>query len=101
MADPNTTRAAQPQQFNISWIDGHRDPQVKPNPFYPKGIDVDGVRPGQTGCRVALPYPAKRIGNYIVECKLCGFRLSLTTAGRPDDPRSVSVPCKMEAASER
>jgi hypothetical protein len=91
-------RNAPAQQFDIKWIDGRRDPQVKPNPAYPKGIDVVGVRPGEIGCRVDLPYPARRIGSYVIRCKLCGYRMFITTAGRPDDPRSVSVPCNMEGA---
>lgn len=89
-----TIREAKPQQFNIRWIDSGQYPKVQPNPAYPTGIDVVGVGGDEDGCRVALPYPAKRIGSYIVKCKLCGFRLALTTAGRPDDPRSVSVPCR-------
>lgn len=87
-------RDAQPQQFDIEWRDAGLEPRVKPNPAYPEGIDVSGVAPGEIGCRVALPYPAKRIGSYLVRCRLCGYRLALTTAGRPDDPRSVSLPCK-------
>lgn len=90
-----TIRDAPPQQFRIEWIDGNREPQVQPNPAYPEGIDVVTVEPGEVGCRVKLSYPARRIGMYLVECKLCRVRLALTTAGRPDDPRSVSVPCKI------
>lgn len=88
-------RDAPAQQFDIDWHDSGREPQVKPNPAYPTGIDVVGVKPGELGCRVALPYPARRCGAYKVVCKLCGYRLILSTAGRPDDPRSVSVPCRM------
>jgi len=86
------------KQFEITWIDGRREPQVKPNPAYPDGIDVSGVRAGERGCRVKLPYPAKRVGSYLVACKLCNFSLALTTAGRTDDPRSVAMPCKIETA---
>jgi len=88
-------RDAPSQQFSIRWLDGGREPQVKPNPAYPAGKDVDATAGAQTSCRVALPYPAKRIGSYIAECKLCGIRVGVTTAGRPDDPRSVAIGCKV------
>lgn len=92
-------REAPLAQFHIRWIDSGKWPQVKPNPNYPQGIDISGVSEGETGCRVALPYPAKRIGAYAVECRLCGYRLSLTTAGRPDDPRSVALPCRVDGTT--
>jgi hypothetical protein len=82
------------RQFAVRWIDSGREPQAKPDPDYPEGRDVSGVRAGEIGCRLALPYPAKRVGNYSIVCKLCGFALLLSTAGRPDDPRSVTMPCK-------
>ena len=82
-------------KFIVDWIDRGREPQSPPNPAYPNGIDVAGAKPGETACKVELPYPAKRIGMYRVECTICGFSLTLTTAGRPDDPRSVTVPCHM------
>lgn len=94
----STIRDAPPAQFIVTWHDSGQWPKVKPNPAYPEGIDVSGVRDDEIGCRVKLPYPAKRIGAYTVECRLCGYRLSLTTAGRPDDPRSVAVPCKRVVA---
>jgi hypothetical protein len=43
-----------------------------------------------------LPYPAKRIGHYRIECELCGLRVACTTAGRPDDPRSIRIACKLQ-----
>ncbi len=82
-----------PQQFKIDWVDHHREPQCKPNPDYPDGIDIDVTQGEETTCTVALPYPARRCGLYIVACTLCGYRMALTTAGRPDDPRSVKLPC--------
>jgi hypothetical protein len=81
-------------QFNIEWIDSGSEPTQKPNPDYPKGIDLDGTRPGQKGCRTPLPYPAKRCGYFIIQCLTCHYRIAVTTAGRPDDPRSVRLPCK-------
>ncbi len=80
-------------QFKIEWRDSGREPQCPPDPRYPDGIDVDGIAARAEGCKTALPYPAKRCGAYIVECTICGIRVGVTTAGRPDDPRSVRLPC--------
>ena len=38
----------------------------------------------------------ERCGVYLVECKICGSSVALTTAGRIDDPRSVTIACKIE-----
>ena len=75
------------------WIDGGREPQMPPDPAYPDGVDIDLAAGAARSCRTALTYPARRIGFYLVECKTCGFRAGVTTAGRPDDPRSVTLPC--------
>jgi hypothetical protein len=83
-------------QFIIRWEDAHQEPQVAPNPNYPNGIDLDLTTVGMPSCETALPYPAKRIGMYFITCIKCGLRLGVTTAGRPDDPRSVRVSCKTE-----
>jgi len=79
--------------FEIEWIDRHREPQCAPNPAYPNGIDLD-CSAGLTSCLVQLPYPAKRCGLYIVTCLKCGECVAATTAGRPDDPRSLRMACK-------
>lgn len=79
--------------MKIEWIDHKREPRCAPDPAYPDGKDINtvGDRPS---CKANLPYPAKRCGLYIVECERCGYRVAITTAGRPDDPRSVRLPCK-------
>jgi hypothetical protein len=85
------------EQFTIVWLDSGREPQCPPNPDYPNGIDVPSPRHGEAGfkfCTVTLPYPAKRCGSYVIECTKCGFRVGITTAGRPDDPRSVELECQ-------
>ena len=81
-------------QWDVAWHDMEREPQVAPNPAYPDGKDIDATGGGSPACTVLLPYPAKRIGVYMVHCKLCGLRVAITTAGRPDDPRSARVLCK-------
>ena len=80
--------------FKIEWIDDGREPQCLPDPDYPNGIDIVAASPGARSCTVDLPYPAKRCGKYIVECSQCGVRIGVTTAGRHDDPRSLTMPCK-------
>lgn len=79
--------------FNVKWIDSGKEPKCAPNPNYPYGKDIDATNGAKHTCSTKLPYPAKRCGVYIVECKRCGYRIALTTAGRPDDPRSVTVAC--------
>jgi hypothetical protein len=66
-----------------------------PNPDFPTGIDVD-VSEGRTSCTIELPYPAPECGSYIVHCKACGIGVAVTAAGRPDDPRSLTIACKIE-----
>lgn len=80
-------------EFKIDWHDAGLEPQSPPNPEYPNGIDVAPFGPDES-CRAELPYPAKRIGLYYIKCLKCGANMVATTAGRPDDPRSVTVRCK-------
>ncbi len=83
--------------FEITWLDARREPQCPPNPAYPNGIDIPSPRHGEPGfkfCKVDLPYPAKRCGSYVIRCKRCGLTAGVTTAGRPDDPRSVELDCQ-------
>jgi hypothetical protein len=82
--------------FKIEWEDGFREPQCPPDPNYPRGKDVrlsEAFRVNGPTCIAQLPYPAKRCGMYVVECERCGVTVGVTTAGRPDDPRSVEIPC--------
>lgn len=78
----------------IEWIDHNREPQCPPDPDYPKGKDIVLGLDGMKACTVDLPYPAKRCGLYVIKCKLCALKVGVTTAGRPDDPRSVQFPCQ-------
>lgn len=79
-------------QFQIEWIDREREPQCPPDQRYPHGKDIDASF-GLPNCLAELPYPAKRCGIYRVECLRCGISIGITTAGRPDDPKSVRIPC--------
>jgi hypothetical protein len=80
-------------KHEVKWVRRGGPPQSPPNPEYPNGIDLDpGERPA---CKVELPYPTQSfIGIYFVSCNLCKTTSAITTAGRPDDPKSVMLPCK-------
>jgi hypothetical protein len=78
----------------IEWLDGYREPQAKPDPAFPDGKDLDVSEGRSPSCSTPLPYPAKRCGLYMVKCLDCGFTVAVTTAGRPDDPRSLKMACK-------
>lgn len=82
------------QAHEVTWIDRGCEPQCPPNPAYPNGMDTDISLGADTSCKVDLPYPAKRCGMYVVYCKACDQRVAITTAGRPDDPRSLRLACK-------
>jgi hypothetical protein len=82
----------------IDWLDHGREPQCKPDPSFPAGVDVDFSRGAKPTCSAQLPYPARRCGMYIVKCTVCGWYATLTTAGRPDDPRSIKLACRPEPA---
>lgn len=86
-------------QFLIRWKDAGRWPKNPPDPRYPEGVDVIGARPGQPACKADVPYPAARIGAYQVMCNICGNYAWLLTAGRADDPRSVTIPCRPMASA--
>lgn len=81
-------------KLKVRWIDHGRKPTQKSNPLYPKGIDLDLSKGADMCCAQALPYPAKRCGMFMVTCELCGLKVAISTAGRPDDPRSVKLACK-------
>lgn len=69
-------------KHKVQWIDGRRAPQCAPNPSYPLGIALNAAGDAERTCTVPLPYPA-----------------ACTTAGRPDDPRSITIACKLEGAA--
>lgn len=79
--------------LHYSWVDDEREPQCQPDPKFPNGRDIDVSCGAKHWCQRCLPYPAKRCGMYLVWCSTCGLRVGITTAGRPDDPRSIKVAC--------
>lgn len=80
-------------KVEIQWIDRGREARCEPNPKYPLGIDIDLSEGAAQVCKVSVPYPAKRCGAYVLKCERCGLKVSVTTAGRIDDPRSVKLAC--------
>lgn len=87
------------QAHEVKWHDAKREPQCPPNPAYPNGFDVDASVGAKATCTIDLPYPAKRCGHYEVRCKACGASVGVTTAGRPDDPKSVKMACRREPST--
>ena len=81
--------------FEIRWEDYGREPRCPPDPAYPEGIDLDASRGKQPSCHITLPHPARRCGLYSLTCRVCGMTAACTTAGRVDDPRSVTLACKL------
>ena len=79
--------------MKVVWNDLGREPRAKSNPAYPTGIDLDLSDGAAMSCITTVPYPARRCGVYMIECDKCGQRVAVTTAGRPDDPRSVKLAC--------
>jgi hypothetical protein len=82
-------------KFKIEWVDRGVEPREKPDPNFPDGIDLNMAMGRSPSCKVTLPYPAPRCGYYYVECKTCGENVLLSTAGRRDDPRSVTLACDL------
>jgi hypothetical protein len=83
--------------LKVEWVDDHREPRHPPNPRYPDGIDLDIAGPSEApSCFTYLrPYPTPRCGYFVVSCETCGLKAIVSTAGRPDDPRSLRVRCKL------
>lgn len=87
--------------LKVVWHDAGVEPKSAPNPAYPTGIDIDISVAGKASCFTTLPWPAKRIGTYLIECPLCGLTVGITTAGRADDPRSLKLSCNLAAGGTK
>lgn len=87
-----------PAEWDIEWVPraGGRKPTVAPDPAFPNGKDIDLSDPELPRCRGDLPlavWPARGLGLLLIDCRRCGIRDALTTAGRPDDPVSYTRNC--------
>ena len=74
---------------------GRGKAQCAPNPAYPDGCHIKIAADDVASCLVDLPYPAPECGHFLVECDTCGLSVAVTSVGRPDDPRSIAIPCKV------
>lgn len=81
-------------QFVVNAAHRRGPPQYPPNPAYPNGVDSVLAAPNVPSCKAELPYPAPERLVWMVRCKRCGYSAAITAAGRPDDPKTVTVPCK-------
>ena len=86
-------------QMTVAFKSHGRKATCAPNPAFPDGIHVNRLASGVIGCRVELPYPAECCGVWRVECSVCGFVMGVTAAGRPDDVRSIMVPCQVRGTA--
>lgn len=82
-------------KLRVTWVDSGREPTQRPDPAHPDGIDLDLSKGQAKYCETDLPYPAKRIGAFLIRCQICGLSAWITTAGRADDPRSIKLACKL------
>jgi hypothetical protein len=83
--------------FVVHFIDSGRSPQCKADPKFPEGKDVVLAEDDAAGkCCRNVPYPAPRCGMYLVECEVCEFSALVHVDGRPDDPRTVTMPCQVK-----
>jgi hypothetical protein len=87
------------KNLTVEWIDRGREPQCAPDPRFPSGVDIDLTHGESKTCAIALPYPAKRCGYFLVRCGECGLQGLITTAGRADDPRSLKIACKLRTGN--
>lgn len=86
--------------IDVHFIDHKRRSEEKPNPKHPDGVDVSlSEHVLQKTCTRNLPYPAPRCGLYSIKCRVCGFAGLVTVAGRADDPRTITIPCKAKGLS--
>lgn len=81
--------------IEVSFIDGGRLAQVKPDPAFPKGQRIILTRTAiEKSCTKNIPWPAPRCGFYKIKCMECGYTAAISVAGRPDDPCMVTMPCR-------
>jgi hypothetical protein len=81
------------REFEFTFIDLGRKAQCPPNPEFPVGMAIDAGF--QQMCIVDVPYPSTGCGVLRVDCPTCGVKVGFTVAGRSDDVRRVTLPCKV------
>lgn len=81
-------------RFFVDWVDHQHESTQPADPAYPNGTAIDVAMDAPRACRLELPCPAPRCGLFVITCRDCGYAIALRTAGRPDDPRTVRMPCR-------
>lgn len=84
-------------QFAIEWHGSGRAPTQESDPNFPDGIALDVSDKASRTCEARVPWPATEVGFWIVKCRRCRFSVALTAAGRPDDPKSIKLPCRLDS----
>jgi len=79
--------------LTVKWNSHRRKATCDADPEFPNGRVLDASQ-GAQSCQTALPYPAPECGYHLVYCTTCHQRTAITAAGRPDDPRSIRIPCR-------
>lgn len=80
--------------IEVKFIDEGRKSTSPSNPKYPNGVDVSAAMPDQKSCCFNVQYPAPGVGKYSIVCTDCKMTALVSVAGRADDPRTVTLPCK-------
>lgn len=80
--------------FDVQFIDHGREPTERSDPRHPDGVQINLATAIHKSCTRNLPYPAPRCGLYEVTCRKCGYRAVVAVAGRADDPRMITMPCR-------
>ena len=86
-------------RFWARWVDQERVSTYPADPAYPHGAAIDVALDAAHACRLALPSPTVGCGLWVIKCRRCHYALCVGTAGRPDDPCSVRIPCKSPPAA--
>lgn len=81
--------------MSVEWLSKGRKARCAPDPDYPDGKNLDLSLGATKSCKFDLPYPAPECGVFLIRCEDCGLTVGVTAAGRPDDPKSIRVTCKL------
>jgi len=87
--------------FRYKFLDSGRESKCAPNPDYPNGLDLDLSDGANHKCCNNAPYPAPRCGSIVVTCNECGIVMAYTVAGRIDDVRTLTMPCRLATIQRR
>lgn len=84
--------------FDIKFIpSGRGKARCAPDPEFPDGMVLCIAKEGEARCIVKLPYPAPECGGFAAKCRRCEYSIYITAARRRDDPREVTIPCRVKA----